>query len=89
VSYNSCTIFYFYQQCVGVSVWVLPYQHLSFLLLNMAILTRVTRRLSVVLVHICFILWEVEYFFMYLVVIYTSSLKIPYAIHVPNFSLAC
>jgi hypothetical protein len=85
--HNSYTDLHSHQECIRVPVSPNPHQHLLFYSLNIAILTGMRWNLSVVLICISFRTKEIEYFFVYLLAICTSPLKIPYSIHVPISSL--
>jgi hypothetical protein len=86
--YNGSTNLHSHWQCIKFPVLPYPHQHLLLLLpLIMAILAGMRWNLSVILICISFIAREIKHFFMYLLAICTSSLRIPCSIHMPISSL--
>jgi hypothetical protein len=76
VFHNGCTNLHSHHQCVMVPVSPHPHQHLLLVLpLILAIVTGVKWNLSVVLIYIAFITRKYEQFFMYLLIIFTSSFE--------------
>jgi len=76
VFHNGCTNLHFHQQCIRVPFSPHPYQHLlSLVYLIIAILTSVKWSLIVVLICISVMNSDMEYLFMYLLVICGSFLE--------------
>jgi hypothetical protein len=74
--HSGYTNFHSHQQCIRVPVLPHPRRHLLLSLpLNMAILTGMWLNLSVLLLCISLIARQIEHFFMYLLVICTSSFE--------------